>query len=47
MLGIGHDLIVHVARGWLGGKLTYRFGVRVVPEDTQAEGYETKDERAS
>lgn len=25
--------------GWLGGKLTYRFGVRVVDEQTQAEGY--------
>lgn len=25
--------------GWLGGKLTYRYGVRVVDEDTQAEGF--------
>lgn len=27
------------ASGWLGGKLTYRYGVRVVDESTQAEGY--------
>jgi uncharacterized membrane protein len=27
------------ASGWLGGKLTYRYGVRVVDEDTQREGY--------
>lgn len=25
--------------GWLGGKLTYRYGVRVADEATQAEGY--------
>lgn len=25
--------------GWLGGKLTYRYGVRVVDETTQQEGY--------
>lgn len=25
--------------GWLGGKLTYRFGVRVVDESTQADGF--------
>lgn len=25
--------------GWLGGKLTYRYGVRVVDERTQADGY--------
>jgi len=25
--------------GWLGGKLAYRYGVRVAAEDTQAEGY--------
>lgn len=25
--------------GWLGGKLAYRYGVRVVDEATQAEGY--------
>lgn len=27
--------------GWLGGKLTYRFGVRVVDEGTQADGFTT------
>jgi uncharacterized membrane protein len=26
--------------GWLGGKLAYRYGVRVADEATQAEGYE-------
>ena len=25
--------------GWLGGKLAYRYGVRVVDEDTQSEGF--------
>lgn len=25
--------------GWLGGKLAYRYGVRVAAEDTQAEGF--------
>ena len=25
--------------GWLGGKLTYRYGVRVVEEEVQADGY--------
>lgn len=25
--------------GWLGGKLTYTYGVRVVDEETQAQGY--------
>lgn len=25
--------------GWLGGKLTYRYGVRVVDEQTQADGF--------
>lgn len=25
--------------GWLGGKLTYRYGVRVADEQTQAEGF--------
>lgn len=28
--------------GWLGGKLTYTYGVRVVDEETQAEGYGTE-----
>lgn len=27
--------------GWLGGKLTYRYGVRVVEEEIQADGYRT------
>jgi uncharacterized membrane protein len=27
------------ASGWLGGMLTYRYGVRVADEGTQAEGY--------
>ena len=27
--------------GWLGGKLAYRYGVRVADEDTQAEGFRT------
>jgi uncharacterized membrane protein len=27
------------AAGWLGGKLAYRYGVRVVDEATQAEGF--------
>lgn len=33
-------LVVLGASGWLGGKLTYRYGVRVVDEGTQLEGYE-------
>ena len=28
--------------GWLGGKLAYRYGVRVVDEATQAEGFEQR-----
>jgi uncharacterized membrane protein len=27
------------ASGWIGGMLTYRYGVRVADENTQAEGY--------
>lgn len=27
------------ASGWLGGKLSYRYGVRVVDEDTQGDGF--------
>ncbi|PTT22906.1 hypothetical protein DBR36_01060, partial [Microbacterium sp. HMWF026] len=27
--------------GWLGGKLAYRWGVRVADENTQREGFET------
>jgi uncharacterized membrane protein len=33
------------ASGWLGGKLAYRYGVRVADEATQAEGF-TVDQRA-
>jgi uncharacterized membrane protein len=32
-------LLVLGASGWLGGKLSYRYGVRVADERTQAEGY--------
>jgi uncharacterized membrane protein len=28
------------AAGWLGGKLTYRYGVRVVDDATQADAYQ-------
>jgi uncharacterized membrane protein len=33
-------LAVLGASGWLGGKLAYRYGVRVADEGTQAEGFE-------
>lgn len=33
------SLVVLVVGGALGGKLAYRFGVRVVDEKTQADGY--------
>jgi uncharacterized membrane protein len=32
-------LLLLTASGWLGGRLTYRYGVRVADEVTQAEGY--------
>lgn len=32
-------LVVLVVSGWLGGKLAYRYGVRVADEGTQAEGF--------
>jgi uncharacterized membrane protein len=35
----GAALALLAAAGWLGGKLTYRYGVRVVEEATQADGY--------
>ena len=35
----GVALALLAASGWLGGKLAYRYGVRVVDEATQAEGY--------
>lgn len=34
-------LVALGASGWLGGKLTYRYGVRVADERTQAEGFTT------
>ncbi|MEV6827948.1 DUF2231 domain-containing protein [Amycolatopsis sp. NPDC051102] len=34
-------LVVLAASGYLGGKLAYRYGVRVAAESTQAEGYRT------
>ena len=35
----GAALLVLGMSGWLGGKLTYRYGVRVVNEETQREGF--------
>ncbi|HEX5404151.1 MAG TPA: DUF2231 domain-containing protein, partial [Pseudonocardiaceae bacterium] len=35
------SLAVLAASGYLGGKLAYRYGVRVAEETTQAEGYQT------
>jgi uncharacterized membrane protein len=35
------------AAGFLGGKLAYRYGVRVADERTQAEGYRTPHQRRS
>src|SRR4051794_7219999 len=35
----GVALVVLLVSGWLGGKLSYRYGVRVADEDTQLEGY--------
>jgi len=32
-------LVLLGASGWLGGKLTYRYGVRVVAEAEQADGF--------
>ncbi|MGW2219244.1 DUF2231 domain-containing protein [Nonomuraea sp. NPDC001684] len=34
-------LAVLAASGYLGGKLAFRYGVRVAGEDTQAEGFTT------
>jgi uncharacterized membrane protein len=36
----GVALVLLGASGWLGGKLAYRYGVRVVDEATQAEGFQ-------
>ena len=33
------SLAVLAISGWLGGTLIYRYGVRVVNEEAQAEGY--------
>jgi uncharacterized membrane protein len=35
----GVALAALAVSGWLGGKLAYRFGVRVAEEDDQLEGY--------
>jgi hypothetical protein len=35
-----------VVSGFLGGKLTYRYGVRVVTETAQADGYRSANARA-
>lgn len=35
----GAVLVVLGVSGWLGGMLAYRYGVRVVSEDRQADGY--------
>ena len=32
-------LVLLAVSGWLGGRLSYRYGVRVADESTQAEGY--------
>jgi uncharacterized membrane protein len=32
-------LVLLAMSGWLGGRLSYRYGVRVADESTQAEGY--------
>jgi uncharacterized membrane protein len=33
-------LLILSVSGWLGGKLSYRYGVRVADEQTQAEGFQ-------
>jgi len=35
------SVLLLAVSGYLGGKLAYRYGVRVADEDTQAEGYRT------
>lgn len=35
----GVALVILAVSGWLGGKLAYRYGVRVVDEATQSEGF--------
>ncbi|MCE0767413.1 DUF2231 domain-containing protein [Pseudonocardia kujensis] len=39
------SLVALGVSGYLGGKLAYRYGVRVAEETTQAEGYETRTPR--
>lgn len=36
----GAALALLAASGWIGGRLVYRYGVRVVDEKTQAQGFE-------
>lgn len=38
------SVIVLAVSGFLGGKLAYRYGVRVADETTQATGYTTRDD---
>jgi len=40
LLSVGASLGLGVS-GWLGGKLAYRWGVRVADENTQREGFES------
>jgi uncharacterized membrane protein len=47
MIGLSVACIVALAvSGYLGGKLTYRYGVRVASETSQAEGYLATGRRA-
>lgn len=34
-------LLLLAVSGWLGGKMSYRYGIRVVDEETQREGFRT------
>jgi len=40
-------LVLLTASGYLGGRLAYRFGVRVADEDAQADGYRTRTGHAA
>jgi uncharacterized membrane protein len=40
-------LLALVVSGFLGGMMTYRYGVRVARENDQADGYETSARRAA
>lgn len=35
-------LLLLGASGWLGGQMSYRYGIRVVDEETQREGFQTR-----